>query len=103
MEPSGSILQKALRSLDALGLKRLPFGNDFKAAREKEIVSRFLPAQSHSQVIKAHILAMNYCDGSKAALKNLKQIAEGVESKAKDKEEGQRIAKAYLHAMPWAH
>jgi hypothetical protein len=75
----------------------------FKAAREKEIVSRFLPAQSHSQAIKAHILAMNYCEGSKAALKNLKQIAEGVESKAKDKEEGQRIAKAYLHAMPWAH
>jgi hypothetical protein len=35
MEPSSSILQKALRSLDALGLERLPFGNDFEPARGK--------------------------------------------------------------------
>jgi hypothetical protein len=32
MEPSSSILQKALRGLDAFGLERLPFGNDFEAA-----------------------------------------------------------------------
>ncbi len=74
----------------------------FKAARPKGIICRFLPMKSYSQVTKAHILAMNYCDGKKAALKELKKIADGVESKAADREEGQRIARAYLDAMPWA-
>jgi hypothetical protein len=73
----------------------------FKAARPKGIVSRFLPLKSHSQVAKVHILAMNYCDGKASALKELKKIADGVESKAADREEGQKIARAYLSAMPW--
>lgn len=34
-EPSSSILQKALKDLDALGLERLPFGNDLAAKRGK--------------------------------------------------------------------
>jgi hypothetical protein len=37
MEPSSSILQKALRGLDAFGLERLPFGNDFEAAHGKTL------------------------------------------------------------------
>ena len=75
----------------------------FKAARAKGIVSRFLPMKSYSQVAKAHILGMNYCDGKKSALKELRKIADGVESKAVDKEEGQGIARVYLNAMPWAN
>jgi len=75
----------------------------FKVAREKGVICRFLPLKSFSQVAKAHILAMNYCDGKKSALKDLRKIANGVESKAADKEEGQRIARAYLNAMPWAN
>jgi hypothetical protein len=101
--PSGWEWRERLRKelgLDVSGEVRV--SDIFKEARKKEIISRFLPAKSHSQVIKSHILAMNYCDGKKSALKNLREIAAGVESKAKDKEEGQRVARAYLDAMPWA-
>ena len=101
--PSGWEWRERLRKelgLDVSGEVRA--SDIFKEARKKEIISRFLPAKSHSQVIKAHILAMNYCDGKTSALKNLREIAAGVESKAKDKEEGQRVARAYLNAMPWA-
>jgi hypothetical protein len=40
MEPSSSILQKAHRSLDALGMERLPFSNDFRATRGKTGIGR---------------------------------------------------------------
>ncbi len=87
--------------MDVSGEVRVP--DIFKAARPKGIVCRFLPMKGYSQVAKAHILAMNYCDGKKAALKELKKIADGVESKAADREEGQKVARAYLAAMPWAN
>jgi len=74
----------------------------FKVAKEKEVVSRFVPLKSHSEVIKTHIYVMNYCDGKKAALKLLQRIADGTLSpKAKDRVEAKRIAKAYLDEMPW--
>jgi len=75
----------------------------YKAAREKGVVSRFLPLKSHSDAIKAHILVMNYCDGKKASLDLLRKMAEGGTSTAQDKREGQRIAKSYLAVMPWAN
>jgi hypothetical protein len=73
----------------------------FKVARENEIVSRFVPLKAHSEVIKTHIYVMNYCDGKKSALKLIQKIADGTLSKAKDRVEAKRIAKAYLDAMPW--
>jgi hypothetical protein len=59
----------------------------YKVAKEREIVSRFVPLKTHSEVIKTHIYVMNYCDGKKSALKLLQKIADGTLSKAKDRVE----------------
>lgn len=58
-------LQKEL-DIDVSGDVRM--AQIFKVARERGIVSRFLPLKSHSEVIKTHILVMNYCDGKRSAL-----------------------------------
>lgn len=73
-----------------------------KVAKAKEIVSRFVPLKSHSEVIKTHIYMMNYCDGKRTALKLLQRIADGTLSpKAKDRIQAKQIAKAYLDEMRW--
>lgn len=82
--------------------RELRLSQIYKVARERGIISRFVPLKDHSEVIKTHIYVMNYCDGKKSALRLIQRIADGTLSGAKkDKAEARRIAKAYLDAMPW--